>query len=84
MDEGELKDVFVTLGANDLLDSARADLTGIIKLNENVKNRLSLEHFVYKTRVDVTGTSDNLLNVTGQHIAFINIYVSSFIHEYLL
>ena len=60
LDEAELKDVFVTLGSNDLLDSTRADLTGIIKVNDDNNSRLSLEHFVYKTRVDITGTSDEL------------------------
>ena len=68
--------MFVTLGANDLLDSGRADLTGIIKLNENVKHRLSLEHFMYKTRVDVTGISDDLLNVTGWQNELITFYVT--------
>lgn len=69
LDEAELKDIFVTLGSNDLLDSTRADLTGIIKVNDDMNSRLSLEHFVYKTRVDITGTSDELSDdLTGNHI----------------
>ena len=60
IDDGELTDVFVTLGSNDLIDSSRADLTGIINANNNTKTRLSLEHFVYKTRIDVTGISYSL------------------------
>ena len=60
IDDGELTDVFVTLGSNDLIDSSRADLTGIIKANNSMKTRLSLEHFVYKTKIDVTGFSDSL------------------------
>ena len=55
VDSSELTKILVTLGANDLLDSKRAELKGIIKLNDDINNRLSLEHFVYKTRVDITG-----------------------------
>ena len=56
----DLKDVLVTLGANDLLDSKRAELTGIIKHNTDINNRLSLQHFIYNTRLDVTGKNDYL------------------------
>ena len=81
LDEAELKDVFVTLGSNDLLDSTRADLTGIIKVNDDLNSRLSLEHFVYKTRVDITGTSDQLSDdLTGNRPLIVEGQCTSLCH----
>ena len=76
VDSSELMEVLITLGANDLVDSKRAELTGIIKLNDDINNRLSLKNFIYKTRVDITGknehipTTNNTNAINGEGIYF--------------
>ena len=52
---GELQDNLVKMGAKDLFDPKRADLTGIIKINKFPNKTTPLEHFVFKTRVDFEG-----------------------------
>ena len=53
------------MGANDLFDPKRADLTGIIKANKVPKWGTPLEHFVFKTRVDFEGRDGIQTNTTG-------------------
>ena len=53
------------MGANDLFDSKRADLTGIIKVNEVPNRGMPLEHFVFKTKVDFEGMDGFQTNTTG-------------------
>ena len=62
---GELQDNLVKMGANDLFDPKRADLTGIIKANKVPKWGTPLEHFVFKTRVDFEGRDGIQTNTTG-------------------
>ena len=53
------------MGANDLFDPKRADLTGIIKVNKVPNKGTPLEHFVFKTRVDFEGMDAFPTNITG-------------------
>ena len=62
---GELQDNLVKMGANDLFDPKRADLTGIMKVNKVSNRGTPLEHFVFKTRVDFQGMDGFPTNTTG-------------------
>ena len=53
------------MGANDLFDPKRADLTGIMKVNKVSNRGTPLEHFVFKTRVDFEGIDGSPTNTTG-------------------
>ena len=54
------------MGANDLFDPKRADLTGIIKANKVPKRGTPLEHFVFKTRLDLKGMDGIQTYTTGE------------------
>ena len=54
------------MGANDLFGPKSVDLTGIIKANKVPNTGTPLEHFVFKTRVDVEGMDDFPTNTTGE------------------
>ena len=53
------------MGANDLFDPKRADLTGIIKVNKVPNTGTALENFVFKTRVAFEGMDGFQTSTTG-------------------
>ena len=53
MDNGDLRDALIAMGAKDIFDSTKADLSGITNGVKTAENRLNLEHFVHKVKFDV-------------------------------
>ena len=53
MDNVDLRDAFVAMGAKDIFDSNKADMSGITKGFKIPGIRLALDHFVHKVKFDV-------------------------------
>ena len=54
MGNGDLKEALVGMGAKDIFDKARADLSGIIEKPPKPDERLlTLDHFIQKVKIDI-------------------------------
>ena len=70
VDNGDLRDALMAMGAKDIFDFKKADLSGITKDLKDSESGLSLGHFIHKVKFDVLEKIGNTpAYQTGIHFA---------------